>query len=56
MHDMAKKQIAVRLTYEALDRVKELIEHYQETSVSRVTQTDIIELAINELYKNVKGK
>ncbi|HWO77754.1 MAG TPA: hypothetical protein VNM69_17950 [Bacillus sp. (in: firmicutes)] len=51
---MNKKQIAVRLTPEAIGNIKELIEHYQKKSVSRVTQTDIIEFAIKELYKNAK--
>lgn len=46
------QHIRVRTTSEVAKRLDQLIEHYQKISINKVTKTDVVEYAINELYES----
>lgn len=52
---MREHHIRIRTTEETVKKIDELIEHYQENSINKITKTNIIELAIRELHKEMKG-
>ena len=49
------KHLKIRTSQEIIDQVNELVEHYKSISVGTVNKTNIIELAINELYKKIEN-
>lgn len=52
---MKDQHIKLRTTKEIANMVDDLVEHYSAFSIGKVNRTNIIELAISELYKKVKG-
>lgn len=54
---MRSEHIRVRTTVEVSERLEQLIEHFQKISINKVTKTDVIEYAINELFESrIKNK
>lgn len=51
MKEIRDQHIRIRTTIQVSDRLDQLVEHFQKISMNKVTKTDVVEFAINELYK-----
>ncbi|MED4456181.1 hypothetical protein [Metabacillus fastidiosus] len=51
---MKDQFIRARVSQDIIDKINDLVKHYNAISVGTINKTNIIELAINELHKEMK--